>query len=130
MLDTNILVSALLNARSVPAQVFNLVQNDQVQAYSDVRILDEYRSVLLRPKFGFARSLVDGALFHFEEFIVSPPPLTESLPDEDDHPFLEVALHVEAGYLVTGNLAHFPKEKCAPVKPISPREFLDIFRNS
>ena len=47
---------------------------------------------------------------------------SESLPDEDDRVFYEVALSTEDAYLVTGNLKHFPK---TPIV-VTPAQMLDI----
>jgi len=53
VLDTNVLVSALLAAESFPAQVISLVRNRSVQARYCDAILAEYRDVLSRQKFNF-----------------------------------------------------------------------------
>jgi hypothetical protein len=43
-------------------------------------------------------------------------------PDQDDLPFLEVALQTSDRLLVTGNLKHFPVSARGPVTVISPRQ--------
>jgi len=53
VIDTNILVSALISAGGLPARIVGLVKGRSVQTrYSDA-ILEEYRTVLSRPKFNF-----------------------------------------------------------------------------
>jgi predicted nucleic acid-binding protein len=49
-------------------------------------------------------------------------PLSVSLPDPDDLPFLEVAAATQAP-LISGNLRHFPPERRAGVLLLSPTEF-------
>ena len=41
---------------------------------------------------------------------------------------LEIALAVRA-CLVSGNLSHFPKQRCHGAKVVSPAEFVQLFRN-
>ncbi len=61
--------------------------------------------------------------------LVASSPLSDPLPDPDDHPFLEVALACRVACLVTGNLAHFPPKRRQEVKVLSPAEFLTFYRN-
>jgi uncharacterized protein YbjT (DUF2867 family) len=62
VIDTNVLVSALLKADSAPATVVrSLLAGDALFAY-DARILLEYRAVLSRPRFSFSPILVDQLL--------------------------------------------------------------------
>ncbi|MGA1791713.1 MAG: PIN domain-containing protein [bacterium] len=56
--------------------------------------------------------------------------LTARLPDPFDEPFLEVALEGKVQYLVTGNLRHYPAEKCSHMTVLSPNDFLRSFWNS
>lgn len=51
-------------------------------------------------------------------------PLSASLPDPDDEPFLEIAISANADYLVTGNAVHFPPELRQGVEVVSPSDFL------
>ena len=60
--------------------------------------------------------------------LASPVPLAERLPDTDDEPFLEVAISARAEFLVTGNGDHFPPDRRAGVRVVSPREFIDFER--
>jgi len=54
--------------------------------------------------------------------------MTNSLPDPDDEPFLEIALAGNAACLVTGNQSHFPAELCQGLKVLSPNEFLTFYK--
>ncbi len=125
VLDTNILVSALLSPFGPPARVLDLALTGEVQLAYDDRLLAEYHEVLARPKFGFTPSDVADLL---EYLIVSGEPVTASpllseLPDADDLPFLEVAAQVNA-ILVTGNTTHFPASALGAVEVMTPAQFL------
>jgi uncharacterized protein len=93
----------------------------------DDRILSEYRKVLLRPTFGFARSDVEGLLDFVESTgeHVSVEPLSLVLPDPDDLPFLEVAISGAADALITGNIRHFkPRRGRHSALVTTPADFL------
>lgn len=128
VLDTNVLVSGLLNPYGAPGRVLGLVVNGDVAVLFDDRIMGEYRAVLARPKFRIAPSEAAAILDLIEQQgIPSPaPPLSLILPDPDDLMFLEVAEGAYADALVTGNGRHFaPAADQAEVPILSPAEFLE-----
>lgn len=59
VLDTNVLVSSLLNPDGSPAGVLKLLLNGRIIMLYDNRILGEYLAVLSREKFGFRREWID-----------------------------------------------------------------------
>ena len=93
VLDTNVLVSALLSPFQAPARVLDLVLSGEIDAVVDDRILAEYRAVLARPKFGFDVRAVHDLLDYFEHAGVVAPamPLTIDPPHPDDCTFVEAA---------------------------------------
>ena len=126
-MDTNVLVSALIQPEGIPARILDLILSGQVKIVLDNRIYAEYQDVLLRPEFGFAPELADGLL----EFLLQSGERVYSiktsvaLPDVYDGKFLEVAIDGTANFLVTGNLKHFPRRQRRGVRVVSPREFLN-----
>jgi len=131
VLDTNVLVAGLLNPTGACGRLLDLVLEGIVQPCVDGRILREYENVLRRQHLELPASPVADALDflrHFGEYIAAVP-LAASLPDPDDLPFLEVAAFAQAD-LVTGNLRHFPKRVCRPVRVITPAECLERLRRS
>lgn len=128
VLDTNVVVSALLKADGPPALLLGAILRGQVQIAFDARILTEYRDVLLRPKFGFDPTRVSIELedLAHEGIAVAAPPLDIHLPDHDDLKFLEVASALNPPVvLITGNMRHFPSELCGQVRVMAPREWLE-----
>ena len=128
VIDTNVLVSALLSSHENAATVqvvSRLFSGDVIPVFSD-DILAEYNEVLRRKKFHFSedvvRTLLDTITSIGEN--ITPSPSGEVLPDMKDLPFYEVVLEKEAdnAYLITGNIKHFPD------KPniLTAREFLTI----
>ena len=122
VVDTNVLVSALLAPAGKPAQVLALILNGRATICYDSRILLEYKDVLYRPKFPFAPEDVAGLLRVITQIgtAVVAPPLPDSFSDESDKKFFEVARATQA-LLITGNVRHFPRDACI----ISPADFLN-----
>lgn len=123
--DTNVLVSALINSFGAPGRILDLALAGELTVTYDDRIMAEWRDVLHREKFGFARRDVEALLefFEVEGFAVNAPPLGLDLPDMDDVPFLEVA-HCAGAVLITGNLKHYPPEMRREVQVMEPAAFL------
>jgi putative PIN family toxin of toxin-antitoxin system len=126
VIDTNILVAGLLSPFGACGEIVRMVSAGELTLSFDARILSEYNQVLRRPRFGFEEEKVTAFLDYivYHGRVVASSPLSRSLPDPDDEPFLEVALASQAVYLVTGNQKHFPAERCQGAKVVSPNEFL------
>lgn len=132
VIDTNVLVSALLSKRDDAATVQvieRMISGDVIPVYSNPTMA-EYREVLKRKKFGFSADLVDYLLSAVEKFgvLAEPAPTGVILPDMKDLPFYEVVMEKreDEAYLVTGNIRHFPKEPFI----VTAREFLDILNGN
>lgn len=128
VIDTNVLVSALLSSHDDAATVLvvgKLFSGEVIALYSD-EILHEYGEVLRRAKFHFSEEAVSALLDTIKKYgeRVQPTPTGEILPDMKDLPFYEVVVERrdDEAYLVTGNMKHFP------VRPfiVTAKEFLDI----
>ena len=128
VLDTNVLVSGLLNPNGTPAAILNLMVNAKVQLLYDSRILQEYIEVLHREKFGLNEEWIEALLMYVQgegEYISAEPTKTQ-VPDDDDRAFYEVTITGEADYLITGNKDHFPKD----TRIKSPREFMIVYEKT
>lgn len=132
VIDTNVLVSAALNHKSIPALVIEKIFNGTITPLLHPDIVKEYRNVLKRPKFKFDNTVVDTLIDSIisKAVFIDPEHVNESLPDPKDAIFYEVVMSAKdnsfsESYLVTGNLKHFP------IKPyiINPRDFLTILEN-
>ncbi len=127
VLDTNVLVSGLLNPDGAPGRIIDLLRSGVVQAVVDDRILAEYRDVLRRAY--FARYFTEFERESILEFLSSNSVYATSavvvldLPDKGDVPFLEVAL-TEKVPLVTGNGKHFPVRCRCGASILTPGDFL------
>lgn len=127
VIDTNVLVSALLRWDSVPGNVLQFTITGVVTPVLNEDILREYREVLLRKKFHFPESVVDAILDNLaaQAVFINEEKLDVNLPDPKDVVFYEVVMEErkkQDAFLVTGNLKHFPVERFI----VTPRQFLDI----
>jgi putative PIN family toxin of toxin-antitoxin system len=110
VLDTNIIVSALLQPLGPPAQVFMLAIGGSLQLCVSGKVYAEYEEVISRPRFQRAEDVFATALqaIRDKSFWVRPVEAIRACADPDDDMFLECAQAGQADYLVTGNLKHFP----------------------
>lgn len=130
VLDTNVLVAGLLSPFGPCGEIVRMVSSAELTLALDARLLTEYEEVLARPKFKFDPDKVEALLDHVVHRgrTVASSPLSQSLPDRDDEPFLEVALAAKVACLVTGNQVHFPSDRCQPIRVLSPSEFLEFYK--
>lgn len=130
VIDTNVIVSALLssNLESNPVKVFRAILQERIVPLYNDEILEEYKSVLSRPKFHLNLSLIETvikAIITDGLNIDRTPAADIEFPDPKDIVFYEIALSVEDSYLITGNIRHFP------VKPfvVTPAEMVRILED-
>ncbi len=130
VLDTNVLVSALLSPFGPSARLLGIVMAGAVDCCVDARILAEYDDVLHRPRLSIAAAKADDVLEELRRsgLPVASVPLPRPLPDPDDEQFVEVGLAGGARCLVTGNGAHFPDDRCLGLPVLSPAELVDVVR--
>ena len=127
VIDTNVLVSAVLKSHSVTGSIVELAFDGPSIPILNEAIEKEYREVLSRPKFHLPEDLVEGIMstFHKRAIYVDAEHLDVELPDPKDLVFYEVVMEErkeEDAYLVTGNIRHFPTRPFI----VTPREMLDI----
>jgi putative PIN family toxin of toxin-antitoxin system len=121
VLDTNLLVSALLKPASVPDRALAAVWSRGAVVLYDARIEDEYRTVLMRPKFrAIDRQRIDDfftTLAARGEKLADVPRWNGAMKDDDDRIFIEVALAGRAEAIVTGNIRDYPTDLGFDVHP-------------
>jgi putative PIN family toxin of toxin-antitoxin system len=131
VIDTNVLVSALLRWQSLPGAVTAEALTGRITPLLNEEILAEYREVLSRPKFHFPGAAVDVLLNGIIKrgVFVDGEPIEEVLPDPKDVVFYQVVMQArksESAYLVTGNLKHFPARSFV----VTPREMMELLNGS
>ena|ERR1700692_3255956 len=129
VIDTNVLVSALLNEHGAEAAVLFTVADKKLIWCLSPAILNEYQEVLRRPKFSHLSEVYRTALLRLaaEAEQVTPSFILKESPHEPDNRFLECAETVQADYLVTGNSRHFPKH-WKNTKIVNARQLIDLLK--
>jgi putative PIN family toxin of toxin-antitoxin system len=128
VLDTNVLISALLSPQGAPAQVLlRSILDPDFQLCISGAIYAEYDEVIRRPRLRRSSAEVEATLDALRErgLWVRPVAVVVVCPDKDDNIFLECAEAAAAHYLVTGNLKHFPIS-WGETRVVTPREFLNL----
>ena len=127
VLDTNVVVSAHLNAGGWEAFVFDLAVARKLQWYVSPEILVEYQDVLSRKKFRLTPALVEQSLdlIRQSSLLVRPSVEFHITADESDNKFLECAHEAKADFLVSGNKRHYPKS-FANTKILNAKELLQM----
>lgn len=131
VIDTNVLVSALLSkhADAATVQIVDRLYRGEIVPLISDKIMAEYKDVLHRPKFRFSEVLIRGVLEAIKQngIDIEPVMTGEMLPDPKDLVFYEVAMSKqdEDAYLVTGNIKHFPIKSFI----VTPNEMLDILNS-
>ncbi len=128
VIDTNVLVSAMLKSVSVPGEVVKLAFDGKIIPLYNAAILREYQEVLSRPKFHLTKEVIEPVILEITQNGIDVDAETldnVDFPDPKDAVFYEVVMEqrkTDDAYLVTGNLKHFP------VKPfvVTPRQMLDL----
>lgn len=130
VIDTNVLISAMLKPISVPGEIIKCVRDKKIVPLIDDEILSEYTEVINRPKFKFSKERIENVLnsIAIHARFIEAKDFEDALPDPKDKIFYCVLMTAREdvdAYLVTGNLKHFP------IKPfiVTPREMLDIIES-
>lgn len=130
VIDTNVLVSAMLRWDSVPGRVLEHAFVGDIIPLLNEQVLKEYMEVLRRPKFQFDEEKINIIIDEIVKrgIFVDAEHTDEVLPDPKDIVFYEIVMekrkHDEA-FLVTGNIKHFPIESYI----VTPREILTILES-
>jgi putative PIN family toxin of toxin-antitoxin system len=111
VLDTNVVVSALLAPGGNEAAVLRIALAGGATICLSPSIVAEYRAVLARPAFRFDPRKIAEFLRLMDEHAeyCQPRRRATGSPDEADNRFLECAESAGANFLVTGNRRHFPR---------------------
>jgi len=125
VIDTNILISAVLRDRDPEAVILFIVQQPDIEWLVTAAILQEYQEVLARPRFGIsAADYLEWADLLKTSTVLVDISDTISFPrDPKDAPFLACALFGQADYLITGDADIFSIQDSLPARVVTVQEF-------
>lgn len=128
ILDTNVIVSALIS-NSIPTMIlYELILTKSVGTCLSEEIFVEYIEVLEREKFEkfpHFKSKANVVLNKLREIstFYSIGKRVNILTDASDNKFLELAAVSNADYLITGNTQHFTIKEFEYTKILTPRDY-------
>lgn len=134
ILDTNVIVSALIS-NSIPTKIlYELVLTKDAETCVSTEIFTEYIEVLSRDRFDKYpnfRSKADVVLNKLREicsFHRHHKNVELITADLSDNKFLEVAAASYADYLITGNSLHFTFSEFEYTRIVSRREYWENYK--
>ncbi|CBK73515.1 conserved hypothetical protein TIGR00305 [Butyrivibrio fibrisolvens 16/4] len=130
VIDTNVVVSALLKMNSIPGTMVELVFTGKIVPIYNNQIITEYEEVLRRPKFGIYEYEIENIVKGIKDYGIelSGKPVDDYFVDPKDIVFYEVTMKAREEFdakLVTGNIKHFPEKRYV----LTPRQMIDMIAN-
>jgi hypothetical protein len=133
VLDTNVIVSALLSPAGHPAEIINLWEAEKIEVVSSPPLLIELERVLQYPRvqkyLKRTQSDVDAFLRQFKKIAITvEPQMTLDIIKEDpaDNRVLECAVAGEASYIISGNDHLLKIKEYKGIVILKPAEFLTL----
>lgn len=128
VIDTNVLISALLFKSLVPFRAMELAERQGIILYSEAT-LKELERVLNRPKFDKYLERAEKEIF-LQKFITVSllVNITETIAvcrDEKDNKFLELAVSGHANIIITGDLDLLELNPFQSIEILTPDRFVD-----
>jgi len=129
LIDTNILISALLRDGKPEAIILWIMANPEWEWFASSAVMDEYRAVLLRKKFGFTPAFMQQWIDLLDESIIlCEPTISVDFPrDRKDAKFLECAQFIKADVLITGDRDFSEAHTLTETIIMSPSNFVKLF---
>lgn len=129
VVDTNVVVSAILRDRNPEKAILHLVKNPDCEWLASEEILAEHREVMRRPRFGLSPEILARWDDRFSKAVaVWPVTVPVNFPrDQKDAKFIACVLASKADFLLTGD-RDFEEAKDFPnVKIMSVGRFVAEF---
>lgn len=131
VIDTNVIVSALLKEESNPGKIISYIRNETIIPVYNEDILKEYDEILHKEKFHFTEEQINDlfTLFKIHGRVLNETKTDEFFKDKTDIKFFQIVLTanmIQDSYLVTGNLKHFPQR----VFVINPAMMVDMIESN
>lgn len=131
VVDTNVLVSSLIQ-RSYPYRiVFELFIDEKFILCISEDLMQEYYDVLSRSKFARfndfyakAESLLADIEAKAKKFV--PSTKIDTISDKDDNMILELAVECNADFIITGNTNDFTFASFKETRIVTPKEYWEM----
>lgn len=128
IIDCNVIISAALKDGICRKVIISSLQKGEIYLSKD--ILLEYLLVSRREKFKAHQSYLEKIIdlvAQSAQMLEANPSYIE-LPDPHDKKYIDLAITINAEFLIRGNLVDFPNKIYGKTKVIAPRLFLDLIQ--
>lgn len=128
VIDTNVLVSAVLKDRDPELVILHVVGTPGAEWVVTPEILAEYHAVLRRPRLGIPEDVLAAwaTLIERATTRVTADIPAEFPPDPADAKFLACAIAAGADYLITGDRALREPLRAGPTAIVSVAQFMQL----
>ena len=134
VLDTNVIVSALLSPKGIPAKILSYLEEGRITVATSSHLLDELEHVLKYTKIvkyvHWSEKDIDGFIKHFSAFteVVQPESRLKVIEkDLEDDRVLECAVAAQASFIITGDQHLLGLQEFKGIEIISPTVFVTWF---
>ena len=133
VIDTNIIVSALIQRGYPNLIVSELFIEQKFQLCISDELMAEYYEVLARPKFGKFQDFffrAEALLVEIEAKAIKyyPTIKIDLISDDDDNMILELADECEADFIITGNSTDFIFPIYKQTKILTPKDYWENYQ--
>jgi uncharacterized protein len=133
VIDTNVIVSSLIQ-KNYPYLIINdFFLEDKFQLCVSDELLTEYYEVLARPKFSKFQDFfikAESLLANIEAKSIKFKPTIklDLISDKDDNMVVELADECKADFVITGNTTDFTFSSYNETKIVTPKEYWEIYK--
>ena len=128
VIDTNVIVSSLIQHGYPYLIIYNLYVNRQFELCVSDQLILEYYEVLARPKFQRFQDFLLRAVLLLAEIEMNaskyfPTIRIDLIKDADDNMILELADECKADFIITGNTTDFTFPSYKQTKIVTPKDY-------
>jgi putative PIN family toxin of toxin-antitoxin system len=129
VLDTNVLVSSTI-IQGKQFELLKLAKIEKIKLISSPQIIEEFKEVISREKFGFSEEQISNAIRQILDIaeIVIPKNKLEIIKDDiDDNIILECAVEAKADFIISGDAHLLALKSYQDIKIINTSDFFDKY---
>jgi len=129
LIDTNVLISAVLKDRDPELVLLFIVSHPEFEWIASPEIYQEYQEVLSRKKFNLPKEILNKWFKILENIVIIFQPNTKiNFPrDQNDAKFLSCAVSADAHFFITGDHDFSEAKKLIETTIISVSQFKRLF---
>lgn len=132
VLDTNILVSALIAKEGQPAKVFEKLILGEIENNTSKEIISELKEVFERKEIT-KRTTAKARQFILRQYLntsiqILPKTRLKVVEHDSDNKFIEIAVEAKAQFIITGDQHLLKLKKFKEIKIITAKQFMESDR--